>query len=202
MLTSNFPYLNRFFSMLHFKGKLLQTLALIGIVSFTAQAQKDPTENFWSRSNEIGLNFTPFLSKLIPFNFTDSDAGLVGLNWKSYGLKNAFRMSFGANLAQDDFFNTDNYLYLSIGYEKRRGLGKNWSYTTGWEAILEADEKDESSFIGASKFFGIEYNFTDRIYVSTEGALRMGFSSGLPAVQIDLPIALFFNVRLFKNAKK
>jgi len=184
--------------MLHFSYKTTLLLGLLWGISFKAHSQKEPNQNYWANSHEIGLNFTPFISKLIPFNFTEANAGLVGLKWKNYGTKNAFRMSFGANVSDDDFFDLSGFLYLSIGYEKRRSLGRNWSYTTGWEAVGQAVERDDSAFLGVSKFYGIEYNFTDRVFLSTEAALRMGWSTETPTIVFDLPISLFFNVRLFK----
>ncbi|MBK9566322.1 MAG: hypothetical protein IPO37_14490 [Saprospiraceae bacterium] len=45
---------------------------------------------FWSHTKEIGLNFTPLLSKFIPFNLGKADAGLIGLKYKNTIQKGLF----------------------------------------------------------------------------------------------------------------
>ena len=39
---------------------------------------------FWSYTSEIGINFTPLISQLVPFNLGENSAGDIGLKWKKY----------------------------------------------------------------------------------------------------------------------
>jgi hypothetical protein len=67
----------------------------------TVYAEEDLYEDdpyFWSHTKEIGLNFTPLLSKFIPFNLGKTDAGLIGLKYKKYYSERAFLVNFGSNI--------------------------------------------------------------------------------------------------------
>ena len=49
----------------------------------------DDDPYYWSYTKEIGVNFTPLISKFVPFNLGENNAGLIGLKWKKYYSKRA-----------------------------------------------------------------------------------------------------------------
>lgn len=166
-------------------------------------AQEDLYEDdpyFWSYTREVGVNFTPLVSKLVPFNLGQNNAGNVGLIWKKYYSQRAFRISLGAKLSD---FSTDqsNFFFLGLGLEKRFPISKDkkFSYGSGWELFVQGTESGDEDALAIRKLYGFEYHFSKRIFLSTEAALNMGLdiSEGGFFFQFSLPAALFVNVRLY-----
>ena len=97
-------------------------------VDSSVYAEEDQYEDdpyFWSYTKEIGINFTPLVSKLVPFNLGQNDSGLIGLRWKKYYSSRAFRINFGANVSGDVIDNGNPFIYLSFGVEKRYPITKD-----------------------------------------------------------------------------
>jgi hypothetical protein len=167
--------------------------------------QKDNSTYYYSNSKEIGLNFTSLISSLVPFNIGEKQTGLVGIKTKFYGRKEALRLSFGTSLNSNT--NEFQFFHVGIGYEKRKILAKKISYTTGWEAIVETTTqiivngtnnfRNSSTFIAASKFYGLEYNINETFFIGTEAQLLIGIGRGAQ-LKFNAPIAIFLNVRLKK----
>jgi hypothetical protein len=154
---------------------------------------------FWSYSKEIGLNMTSLLSKFVPFNLGDNAAGLVDFRWKKYYGTRAFRLNLGAKIS-DFESETDQFIHLSIGLEKRYPLAKSKkvSYSSSWDIFGQVNNGNDDGLLGLSKGYGIEYHFTRRIYISTEANLRIGTGGddGLNII-FDRPAAIFLHVRLY-----
>ncbi len=151
-------------------------------------------EYYYSRGKEIGLDFTSLLDRFIPFNFIQQNSALAGIKFKKYGKSIGFRLAFGGNL---DSFGDNPFLYFSVGYEKRRQIHNRWTYTRGWELYGFGDsrnDRDENG-LGISRFYGIEYNINDKMFVSTEAALQLGIQDGFPDINFNIPTTLFFNIR-------
>jgi hypothetical protein len=162
------------------------------------QYEDDPY--FWSYSKEIGINFTPLVSKLVPFNLGQNDAGLIGLRWKKYYASRAFRINFGANVTNNVIDNGNPFIYLAFGIEKRYPITKDkkLAYTSAWDLAFSAEGQDAEGFFGLSKGYGFEYHITKRIFLSTEAQMNLGVGGeeGIK-VQFQLPTAVFVNVRLY-----
>lgn len=157
---------------------------------------------FWSHTKEIGLNFTPLISKFVPFNLGKNEAGLIGLKYKKYYSKRAFTFNFGANVTAEEVDNGNPFLYLGFGIEKRRMITKDLklAYVSGFELFLGAEGQDGNPFFGFSKSYGFEYHLSKRVYFSTEGAFQIGrsFDDFEPVfIRLAIPIAIFANVRLY-----
>ncbi len=158
----------------------------------------------WSYSKEVCFNFMPLISTLVPFNIGEKDNGLVGIKTKFYGAKTAFRISFGANI---DGAQNLNFFHLGLGYENRYPIFGKFTYTSGWEGIIETvvningnSGTRDNLILGISKFYGLEYNINDKFFIGTESQLVMAI--GLPSViQIKFkpPVAIFVNVRFPKK---
>lgn len=196
------------------KASWIMVLLSMVIIS-NLQAQK-PTKNkedvynledlydddpyYWSYTKEIGVNFTPLISKFVPFNLGENNAGLIGLKWKKYYSKRAFRINFGANINEINVDSEENlFLYFGLGIETRHPITKDkkWAYTSSFDLFLRA--AGEVGILGLSKGYGFEYHFTKRIFISTEAALNVGldFDQEVPIIEFQLPLAIFVNVRLY-----
>ena len=156
---------------------------------------------FWSHTKEIGVNFTPLISKFVPFNLGQNDAGRIGFIYKKYYSTRAFRFTLGGKL--NEVFQSDgsNFLYLGLGLEKRHPISKDkkLSYTSGWDIFALASEGGGEDALGVKKSYGFEYHFSKRIFISTEAYLAVGINpdEGGPAFSFQLPAALFVNIRLY-----
>jgi hypothetical protein len=162
------------------------------------QYEDDPY--FWSYTKEIGINFTPLVSKLVPFNLGQNDSGLIGLRWKKYYSSRAFRINFGANVTSEEIDNGNPFIYLSFGIEKRYPITKDkkLAYTSAWDLAFSVEGEDGDGFFGIAKGYGFEYHITKRIFLSTEAQKNLGISSdNVIKVQFQLPTAVFVNVRLY-----
>ncbi len=169
----------------------------------TVYAEEDQYEDdpyFWSYSKEIGINFTPLISKFIPFNLGQNDSGIIGLKWKKYFSTRAFRINVGANVTSDEIDNGNPFLYLSLGLEKRYPITKDkkLAYTSAWDLFFSAEGQDGNPLFGISKGYGFEYHISKRIFLSTEAQMNVGLDAEeVPAIQFRLPTAIFVNVRLY-----
>lgn len=174
--------------------------------TFSVYALEDQFEDdpyFWSYSKEIGINFTPLVSKFVPFNLGQNDAGLIGLKWKKYYSKRAFRINFGADIRSESIDDNSVFAYLAFGVETRHPITKDKkiAYTSAWDLFFSAEGEDGNPIIGVSKSYGFEYHFSKRLFISTEAALQIGrplddFEEGI-IINFQLPTAIFVNIRLY-----
>ncbi len=178
------------------------------VLSFSSNEKEDnePDDEMWFESKEFGFNVTTLVRNFIPFNLGQSKPGFIALHAKFYGDRNlAFRVNLGGSLLLNltDVAATskdEQFVYGSLGYEKRRGVHKNWYYTSGWDAFLsggiftEVLNDDIHLVIGASKFFGIEYAVNDKIFIGTEAQAMFGVGTQF-FYKIVYPNSIFFNIR-------
>lgn len=156
---------------------------------------------FWSHTKEVGVNFTPLISKFVPFNLGQNDAGRIGFIYKKYYSTRAFRFTLGGKL--NEVFQSDgsNFLYIGLGLEKRYPISKDkkLSYTSGWDVFILGTETGEEDALGVKKTYGFEYHFSKRVFISTEAHLTLGVNpdEGGPAISFQLPTAIFVNIRLY-----
>ena len=186
-------------------AKIISTILLVLLVfkSFAqGESALDTIElkkvNHWQRTKELGLNATPLISSLIPFNLSKIETQVVSFRYKKYFDNNAFKFDLGINLGSDPISDF-NYFHTSLGYEKRRALKGSFYYTSGWMFGLEIRETlDSFTSVGGlyiSHFYGIEYHINDRFFVSTEAKIYgvLGFGSEF---RFEPPISIFAFVRI------
>jgi hypothetical protein len=168
---------------------------------------RDPAYSDYKRHGEYMVNVTPLIAQLVPFN----GSTLSSKNWFDYQyrrLKNGkgFRYGLGINVAVDDN-DPDQFIYLRIGYQRKRQLTKHFHIARSWDlnALLDNNQfrgggnRAKFSGIGISYSLGIEYSFNQRISLSTEGTLFLGalpFNEGPPKLEFVPPVGLFIHVRL------
>ena len=164
----------------------------------------------------VGLNMTPLLVQLIPFNRSNpSVTGPFYVSTKKYKKSNVgFRFGIGLDIdpagdeeGEEAFFN------LRIGWEKRKAFSQRWAYYGGFDFmfiggdlnILGAKSEETGAF-GVAPVWGIEYALTEHIYLSTETALFLGIDFGafdsVPRFEFIPPVSLFLNFKVPHKKRK
>jgi hypothetical protein len=190
--------------------KQLVFIALLFIVVYSSNAQEltkgIASENVitnankpWLGKHEVGLNFTPLIRSMIPFNLGESQNGLISIKSKWYSKVSdyAFRTNFGldVNSTEDKVF-----FFASFGYEHRRLLSGKFSYTSGWDAFISVasgtriPDDQRQNGLGFLKFYGIEYNISSNLFIGTEAQVLLGITDKA-LLSIQYPKAIFVNVR-------
>lgn len=180
---------------------------LFGLVDLPGQSVRDSlhTPNAVRYRRIAGLNMTPLITKLVPFNRSSpNEAGPFLLRFKRYGQRNrsAFRLSMGVHLIPDASGEiADPQISLALGWERRRSLSRHWGFTKGFDFMFlggdlnipgVADTEDVT--IGLGPLWGIEYFFDQRMSLGIEAVLVVGFSSSeVVVVNILPPVGIFLN---------
>lgn len=191
------------------------TLALF-LTVFSAFSQD--SLNTWRprlRTTTVGLNTTPLLVQLLPFNRSDPEVtGPYFVAFRFYNSKDfAFRMGIGWNVTADAELAEDenNHLNFRLGWEKRKGIFKKWTYSAGFDFFLSAgdlnissDKEDDSVLFGLGPTWGVDYFINEAISLSIETSLLIGYSPDVGGLQLEFipPIALYLNFAVPKKKKK
>lgn len=154
----------------------------------------------------VGLNMTPLVTQLIPFNRSNPrEAGPFLLRFKRYGAryKTAFRFSLGMHVVPDENSDFNNpQLNLAFGWERRRSISRRWSYTRGFDFMIlggalnvPGTENTEALTFAVGPMYGIEYFIDPRMSIGCEAVLALGFSPDAVGVvlQIIPPVGIFLN---------
>lgn len=184
------------FSQLDFNMKKILVILMAYWItggSIMGQSNAKSDETFpWSHQKEIGLNFTPLISQLVPFNLGDTRAGFSSFSYKRYGRK--FGLRINAGIEFDDEFTDEGFALLTLGFERRRQVSKKITFTNGLDTGLFGFF-DDDPFFNISAFYGFEYNFSPKFFAAAEGNIQLLFGNGA-RIQVNPPIAVFFFVRI------
>jgi len=174
---------------------------------FICFGQKDSTK-VTKKEKVYGLNMTPLLMRLVPFQTPSMKTGPYNFTFKRYGEsgKNAFICELGLNI---DGNNADNDQFnFRMGWEARKSLTERWKflYGTGMMAyvgslnIPEGPQGSNGFFFdtrggfGLGTSIGIEYYPIPQISIGTESLLFFGF--GTEILQIVPPIGVTINAHI------
>ena len=172
----------------------------------SVSAQESAGQQPEGRYHSIGLNASPLLVQVAPFNRSNPKVlGPYFITYRVYTDKDrAFRLALGwdvdASLTADE---AQNHFNFRMGLERRRQIADRWSYSMAWDmAISGGDfnlpgEKDvETGFIGLGPTWGFEFFINRTVSLSTEVSLWLGLDTneGIPRLQVVPPVALFLNV--------
>jgi hypothetical protein len=177
--------------------KILNIILLGCFILYSQQTLAGDTTTFsYSHKKEVCLNATALLSQFVPFNLSETEMGLQGIKTKWYGRKYAFRTSLG--IIADDNILTQGY--LSLGYEKRKPIYKKFTYTTGWDYFVFLKKssvvfRDVEAAVGIGKFYGLEYNINERIFIGTEAQVMLGVGT-TTLIKTQTPTNIFICVRI------
>lgn len=171
-----------------------------------AQTPADSLSNTFRYRKIVGLNMTPLLTQLVPFNRSDpKDAGPFLVHFKSYKRSSrvAFRFSLGVHLVPNGDFDFDNpQAALAIGWEKRRSISRRWSYTKGFDLMffggplnVPGSEEVNDAVIAVGPVWGLEFALDRRITIGCEAALSLGLSLTQEIISFNLipPVGVFLN---------
>lgn len=162
--------------------------------------KKADTSYYWSRTREIGMDFTGLISQFVPFNLNKAAPAMIGLRAKFYDVKTAFRINFGLS----NIDNTEGRFYISVGYEKRKPVYKKIFYTGGWDGVIKVEPNDNPNFnngigsrllIGPARHYGLEYHFSEKFFIATEAFLNLLIGTGAD-IGFTPPTNLYLHVRL------
>lgn len=164
----------------------------------------------------VGLNMTPLLVQLIPFNRSNPRVtGPFYLSTKRYKKPNTgFRFGIGLDIdPAGDEEGEEAFLNLRIGWEKRKAFSQRWAYYGGFDFMFIAGDlnilgakSDETGAFGVAPVWGIEYALTEQIYLSTETALFLGIDFGsfdsVPRFEFIPPVSIFLNFKIPQKRKR
>ncbi len=169
---------------------------LFSLLALQSRAQQiDTLENGkevypWSYETEVGLNFTPIVASVIPFNFIEPKAGFTNLTYRRYGRKFGLRINAGIEVDSEN--DEDNFVLLTIGFEKRKWIAPKVTYSRGLDFGLFAQD-EEGGFL-LSSFYGIQYHFHKNMFVGTETGIKF-IGGSILRINIEAPTSIFLNVR-------
>jgi len=172
-----------------------------------------PDQDTPHKYSVVGMNMTYLITMLVPFGNSTGEGGPYSYAYKRYGKKSAFRFNLGLNAGVFTETNeTDHWgIALSLGYERKRLLYKNFGFYSGldlgiiagdWRLPLSSsgDSEDNVSF-GGGPVLGFTYDINKHIYLSMETTIFIGispdlFDGSLITMRIIPPVGIFLNVRL------
>jgi hypothetical protein len=165
-------------------------------VLLSSVVMADTDSNVLKNNKEICINSNSLLRQFIPFNLSSQPDELTSIRIKWYGKKYALRTNLGLNIEGGSI----NRNFVSLGFERRRDLFKKFTYTSGWDYFLLLDSKDPGSrevgvSIGPSKFFGLEYNINNRLFLGTEAHIMLGLGEPFKVIT-QAPTSIFACIRL------
>lgn len=189
--------------------KLMILLLVLVSCHVMAQDDTDTSTGLDSRSySEFGLNATPLVLQLLPFQSVDSRSGPFGFVYKHFGGNHGIKVALGGNI---DLDTNGSYLNLSIGYEHKKDVGQHWSWYQSYDFLLSGGSlnlpsepiNDDNALAGISFGLGGEYRITPHVAVGTEASFIAGFSDGDLFSSGDIvfktipPIAIYLRFRKF-----
>jgi len=169
-------------------------------------AQEPPGRQAEGRYHSIGLNASPLLVQLAPFNRSNPKVlGPYFITYRVYTDNNrAFRLALGWDV--DESFSADgtqSHFNFRMGMERRRKIAERWSYSMGWDLAisggdfnLPGEKEVDSGFFGLGPTWGFEFFINRSVSLSTEVSLWVGLdlNEGIPRLQVVPPVSLLLNV--------
>ncbi len=196
-------------AILIFISILMFSFVLIGQEEVIDELMEDSKFEFPYRYKMIGLNVTPLMSKLIPFNRTNPlVSGPYMMSYRAYRGRNAFRFGLGANLSSETFNNNSASLNMRMGWERKKSFYDNWSYSFGLDFFvsggsfnLVANGNNEDGAFGLGFVWGIEYFFNPKVSLNIETAFYMGGGDDGPVFQFIPPVGLNLNFLIPRKSR-
>lgn len=146
------------------------------------ELSNEPLFELPERYKMIGLNMTPLLTQLVPFNRSNPNvAGPYMMTYRSYRQNNAFRFGLGANISEDAIDNNNASFNMRMGWERKKSFYENWSYSFGFDFfisgggfnLVNGGNGNDASF-GGGLVWGIEYFLNPKISLNVESAFYFG----------------------------
>ena len=185
--------------------RLYLLLSLLWLGPLVA-AQEPSGQQPEGRYHAIGLNASPLLVQVAPFNRSNPRVlGPYFITYRVYSNRDrAFRLALGWDV--DASFSADesqSHFNFRAGMERRRKIAGRWSYSMGWDLAisggdfnLPGEKELDTGFIGLGPTWGFEFFINRTVSLSTEVSLWLGLDTneGIPRLQVVPPVALLLNV--------
>ncbi len=194
------------------------TLLLGGFCLITQVIYAQDSVKIWlpyGPAKAIGINTTPLLTQLIPFNRADPrTTGPFYIEWRNYGVYqgegryNGLKMSLGLNInPEEDIDNPRSFLAFRLAFEGRRSISPRWGYTRGFSLLFAggnlnlpgSETGNPDAFFGFGPHWGFEYSVVPNLTLGVETSLMIGTSNFGPRLEILPPIGLFCNFWMQKR---
>lgn len=189
---------------------------IVGLLLLSTFAGAQEGESVPLPYRVVGLNTTPLLMQLIPFN--RSNPKVVGpyyVTFRSYrqrksGKVTGFRWALGADLSDVADEGVQSFVNFRIGAETRRQLHPKWAFSSGVDLMISlgdlnvpgTKETDAAAF-GFGPVWGIEYGVSTHVSLSIETALFFGVESEAGfKFEFIPPVALYANFKIPRKEKK
>lgn len=158
------------------------------------------------RYRMIGLNTTPLLIQLIPFNHSNPHvAGPFTITFDRFNGVRSFHTALGFHANIDGIEEDDQNIHFNfrMGTTRRRPLGGRWTYFGGVDIhfsagglnLVKTDSDDNSTFVACGPRWGIGYAIDERLLVRTEAVALFGidFEQGFPIIDFIPPVAVYLS---------
>jgi len=156
------------------------------------------------KSREVGLNVSPLLSQVVPFNNSSRRTGPYSFLFRSGRNNKYFNFELGVQIFEFDNNTDRNHFNLAIGVLRKNPFGGKFMFFNSYNFVLSAgsfnEPNDPTDGDGVSLGFsygpGIEYHINDYFYVATESHLFMGvFEDGF-RIHVIPPVSFFLIIKL------
>ncbi|MBK7426964.1 MAG: hypothetical protein IPI60_08000 [Saprospiraceae bacterium] len=135
-------------------------------------------------TKSVGLNMTPMLKQLIPFNRSNiSVAGPYFVQFRRIKKSGVLaRSGLGWNLGTTDF-DIPN-INLRFGWERRRNFYSRWTYNRGFDFVfstgginIDSGNDNFEAFLGVQFTWGLDYFVLPNVSLNLETGLAVGIGS-------------------------
>jgi hypothetical protein len=164
------------------------------------------------RESMIGLNVSPLLLQLMPFNTHNPlISGLYNVSYKSYKNQKAFVVSVGATTFSANNTQQNPFLNIRIGLERQKVAYKNWFYTKGVSLVLSnghlnifgnsGNSRRETATIGIGPTWSFGYSVNQTISIGSEMMLLVGSGDDGFDLAFLPPLAIEVLIHVSKKTK-
>ncbi len=136
------------------------------------------------RTKAIGINMTPILKQIIPFNRSNPNvSGPYYVQFRRVKKSGTIaRTGLGWNFSTNDFEIPN--VNLRFGWEKRRAFYSRWTYNRGFDFVLStggfnvnARTEEVEGFLGMQFTWGLDYFILPHVSLNLETGLAIGIGS-------------------------
>lgn len=163
------------------------------------------------RFKVIGINTTPLMTMLIPFNRADPRiAGPYTVTFRNYRGSRCFRYAIGFDLSEVNDNSDLPHFNFRLGYGHRKVFHERWAFDRGFDVFLVGGDinvpnakETESLTIGVGPTWGIEYALNPAVSINIETSLLIGVSTDdVLALQFIPPVGVFINMEMPRKDKR
>jgi hypothetical protein len=186
---------------------ILLTLMFIVITSMLYaqenESEEKATINYYpsGRNTYVGLNMTPLIGQLVPFNRQSQIAsGPYFVHFRRFVENSAFRFSLGWQLVPDINGSNepfDQFFNMRFGLERRKHIFGRWAYNWGLDVLFIGGSPNLGNssrvevLFGGGITWGLEYQINNHLSVNIETAMIISIAA--PGLRFIPPVGINLN---------